>query len=522
MYSPESKLVVYCNSCWWGDGWDSGQYAKEYDPSRPFLLQLKELNESTPQMALEVNYPTLVNSEYVNHAATAKNCYLIFIADECENVLYSEYMLHNRDSMDSTMYSYCELSYGMIVSGKCFRAFFSEDCENCHDIYFSKDCSGCSNCFGCIGLRNKQYYIFNQSYSKEEYEKKIKEFNLGSYRSLRELKKQAHAFWLTYPHRFAHMLRNANVTGEYVYETKNSKDMYDVSGGAEDSRFCQILTMPGVKDAYDYTIWGHGAEQIYEVMTAGEGASNIKFSFQTWPNVHDIEYSMMTLSSSYMFGCASMRNKQYCILNKQYSKEEYEKLREKIIKDMNEKPYEDALGRSYPYGEFFPPEFSLFGYNETYAADFFPLEREEAEKRGFRWRETQPGVYTPTLKGGDLPDAISDLKDSVLEEIIECTHCKKAFRIIQAELDLLRRFQLPAPQTCPTCRYQERWSRINLPRLYFRQCQCEGQKSQNGLHKNTATHFHNEEKCPNEFKTAYAPDRLEIIYCEQCYQAEIA
>ncbi len=35
-------------------------------------------------------------------------------------------------------------------------------------------------------------------------------------------------------------------------------------------------------------------------------------------------------------------------------------------------------------------------------------------------------------------------------------------------------------------------------------------------------HFHeNTDSCPNEFQTAYAPDRTEIVYCEQCYQAEV-
>jgi len=26
---------------------------------------------------------------------------------------------------------------------------------------------------------------------------------------------------------------------------------------------------------------------------------------------------------------------------------------------------------------------------------------------------------------------------------------------------------------------------------------------------------------PNEFETAYAPDRPEIVYCEKCYQQEV-
>ena len=522
MYPADSKLTVYCDPCWWSDKLDGGEYAREYDPTKPFFEQLKELNEATPQMALEANYPTLVNSEYINHAATAKNCYLIFLADECENVLYSEVLLHIKDSMDTTIFEKAELCYEVINCGNSYRLFYSEDCDSCHDVSFSKDCIGCSNCFGCIGLRSKQYHIFNQPYSKDEYERKIKEFNLGSRESIMRLKQKARTFWLSYPHKFSHSLRNANTTGDYVYGAKNAKDMYLVSEGTEDSRYCQIMTMPGVKDSYDYTLWGNGAQRIYETMTAGEGADNIKFSFQTWPNVHDIEYSMATLSSSYMFGCANIRNKQYCILNKQYSKEEYETLRQRIISDMNEKPYADSLGRAYPYGEYFPPSLSLFGYNETYAAGYFPLSRKEAEEMGLSWYEAQPKNYTITIKGKDLPDTIAEIQDSIIQEVIECVGCRKAFRIVSAELDLLRRFQFPLPQHCPNCRYQERWARVNPPRLYPRPCQCVGAQSENESYKNQSAHSHGKEKCPNTFQTSYAPDRPEIVYCETCYQSEVA
>ena len=54
---------------------------------------------------------------------------------------------------------------------------FSEDCSNCQDVFASKNCSNCQNCVGCVNLKNKNYHIFNQPYSKEEYSTKIKELN---------------------------------------------------------------------------------------------------------------------------------------------------------------------------------------------------------------------------------------------------------------------------------------------------------------------------------------------------------
>jgi len=53
-------------------------------------------------------------------------------------------------------------------------------------------------------------------------------------------------------------------------------------------------------------------------------------------------------------------------------------------------------------------------------------------------------------------------------------------------------------------------------------CQCAGTKAESGAYQNQDKHSHGEDHCPNKFETTYAPDRPEIVYCEQCYQAEVA
>ena len=94
-------------------------------------------------------------------------------------------------------------------------------------------------------------------------------------------------------------------------------------------------------------------------------------------------------------------------------------------------------------------------------------------------------------------------------------------RVIKGELDRLRQFSFPLPRQCPQCRFTERRT-LRLPfTLWRQQCQCAGAKSQNGTYQNNGTHQH-EGACPNVFETSYAPDRPEIVYCEQCYNAEVA
>jgi hypothetical protein len=499
MYSPTKDMVVYCQPCWWSDKWDSADYAMDYDPNRNFFEQFKELQRKVPFAALSNGYATLTNSDYVNEAAYAKNCYLIFNADYNENVLYGSEVTHNKDAADVSMLEGSELCYEDINCEKCFKTFFSEDCISSTNIYFSKNLSGCSDCFGCVNLRSKKYHIWNQPYTKEEYEKKLSEIRLDSFEAIEALREEAYEFWGRYPHKMIQGIHNVSVSGDYIYESKGAQDVYQVRN-SENIRYSQYLTMPSSKDVYDLTQWGGGAQRVYDTVSAGEGVDMIRFCVGTWGQASGNEYSMYVVSSSYMFGSICMRKKKFCILNKQYTEAEYKELRAKIIADLEVNPYVDAKGRIFKYGEFFPYDLSLFDYNESGAMQIFPLKREEVNARGWRWHEANPSNHQVTLPLGSMPDSIKDVDETVLKEILGCKECKKAYRVIPAELELLKRFGLPLPRRCADCRNMARISRTNPPHLWDRDCA----------------------NCRKEIRTSYSPDRPETVYCEQCYQAEVA
>lgn len=495
IFAPDKPYVVYCQPCWWSDKWDPGSYALDYDASRNFFDQFKELQQKTPYMALLTDYSTLVNSEYVNHTGNAKNCYLIFNSDFNENVLYGVVVDNSKDSMDMNLLESSELCYETVNCEKCYKTFFSEDCVSCTDVYFSKNMSGCSNCFGCANLRSKSYHIWNEPYSKEEYEAKLKEFQLDSHASIQAKKVEARAFWKKFPHKSLQGTHNTNVSGDYVWESKNAHDVYQARY-VEDGKYCQFITLKGAKDVYDYTEWGAGAQRIYDCMATGEGADRVRFSLASWATVSDLDYCMYVVNSSHMFGCLNIRKKQYCILNKQYSREEYETLRAEIVKKMDAEPYIDSKNRAWKYGEFFPYDLSLFDYNEVHAIQFYPLTKEEALDRGFRWYEGERSGHEITLPPGKMPDSILEVTDEILKENLGCSACGKAFRLVPAEIGLLKRFGLPLARKCPNCRHADRMSRINPPRLWKRNCA----------------------KCGKEIETSFAPERPEIVYCEACYQ----
>ncbi len=499
IHAEDTEFPVYCQPCWWADDWDGTEYAMEYNQNRPFLEQVRELVNKTPYMGLESAYLTNTNSDYTNGTAYSKNCYMTFWADYCENVYYSIFLFNLRDSLNCYRMKDSELCYEDVGCYKCYTTYYSEECDSCTDVWFSRSCTGCTNCFGCINLRNKSYCIFNEQYTKEKYFEKLKEFNLSSYFALENIRRKVYEFWLKYPRRaYIGNSLNVNVTGDYVYESKNSRDTY-MASGVEDSRFTQFISVAKAHDSYDYTGWGNGAERIYESCVVGEGANNIKFSNECWPDVLNIEYSIYAITCKNVMGCVNLKRKEYCILNKQYTKEEYEKLSTHIREEMIRNPYVDSLGRTWKYGEFLPYELSPFTYNQTIALAFFPKNKEEILKEGIRWHEAEENEYIITIQAKDLPDSIQNTDESILKEVIACETCGKAYKILQGELDLLRRFSLPIYHHCSTCRRNALFFRTNLPRLYNRNCM----------------------KCNKQINTSYAPDRPEIVYCEQCYQAEM-
>jgi hypothetical protein len=223
-----------------------------------------------------------------------------------------------------------------------------------------------------------------------------------------------------------------------------------------------------------------------------------------------------------------LRNKNYCIFNKQYSKEEYKELVPRLIKNMNETPYKDKVGRVYEYGDYFPADLSPFGYNETVAQELFPLTKKEAESKGYLWREKISKEYVSDLKANDLPDSLNEIGEEITKKVISCQHegncthqCTKAYKITETELNFYKKMSIPIPRLCYNCRYCERIAKRNPVKLWKRVCQCAGSASSNNLYKNTRTHEHGDSICQNEFETTYSPNRSEIIYCEKCYQQEV-
>lgn len=505
-YAPDSPIVQYCNKCWWGDQWDPKASGQEYDFSRPFFEQFRGLMQKVPHIAMvNDNGIASVNSEYTSDWWFSKNCYMCFDGWKVENVMYAFFACAGKDMVDvSSIRDKNEWLYECIDCERSYQLKYSQFAISCNDSAFLYDCRGCSDSFMCAGLRGKRYCFKNVEYSKEEYEKILADYRLDTWEGTERARKEFDEFILSFPRRFARIIQSTNSKGEYLLNCKNIKDGFNLDT-AENCRYFDYGSGP--KDSQDLSMSGELSE-CYEGNVVDHSSRNLFGLFTV--KSQDVYYTQHCHSGKYLFGCIGLRNGKYCILNKEYTKEEYDALVPKIIEHMNAMPYVDAKGREYKYGEFFPIELAAFGYNEGCAQERFPLSKEEALAEGYPWQDTvQRTMGKETMKTDMIPGTAAETSDDILKEILACMDCGRNYRIVPNELTFYRKMNIPVPHRCFHCRHAARIARRNPFKLYHRNCMCEMEN-----------HDHSG-KCPNEFETTYAPDRAEIVYCEGCYQKEV-
>lgn len=502
MYKDDG-VPVYCSECWNGTDWDQFVNAKDYSFEKPFFDQLRELFAINPRF-YAYKFGSFVNADFVNFAKDDKNTYLSYSVIDCEDILYSTLIDKSKNSVDcfnvmkvdSCFYNiYCEGNYNVQYAVKS---------QNCIDSAFIYDCANCQNCTLSSNLRNQQYYFKNKKLSKEEYHKAVLELHLETYTGAENAKKEFDRIVKEGTiHKYAFIYASQNVTGDYIHNAREIKNCFDTYEAENISYSNRVLY---AKDSMDLSGGGY-VEMAYESMAATMNTFMDFFCYVTIQGCRECEYSLILKNCSNCFGCVGLTNAKYCIMNKQYSKEEYFEMVAKIKEHMMEMPYVDARGRIFAYGEFFPYDMCPFSYNETNAHDYFPITKEEALVKDYPWKDREKRDYTPTKNSSELPDSIHEVEDSIVNEVIACPSegnpnflCTSAFRITPDELQFYRKMKLPLPRYCPNCRHYQRLEYKNPWKLYTRLCT-------NG--------------CGNNIETTYSPERPEKVYCEQCYQKEV-
>ncbi|MDD5469668.1 MAG: hypothetical protein PHO92_02610 [Candidatus Peribacteraceae bacterium] len=498
-YHPSDPYPVYKQEIWWSDKHDPLKYGRDFDFSRPFFEQYNELLLAVPRHNINTTYEYDENADYTNYCTNNKNCYLIFDSDFNRDCYYCYSMNHCESCMDCFRVRKGELCYQCIDCVECYGCKYVRDCTNCSDSWFLANCIGCKHCLLCSNQQNKEYCVRNQKVTPEEFERHLEA--LRSRKVVQEYEKEFEAFRLRFPQKYMHGVHNEDATGDYITNSKHVRHCFD-SSDMWDCTYCYQIWEP-VKDSLDLQEIGD-AELCYDSAFGGLKTRNLLFTSHCFSNVN-LTYCTYCMHCADLFGCVGMRRNQYCIFNKQYSREEYEKLAGKIIEHMQ---------KTGEWGEYFPVQYACFPYNTTLAQDYYPLTKQEVLKRGWKWRDEKDEMpkVSKTIAAEKLPDSIADIPDDILNWAISCEVTRRPFRIIKQELDLYRQMQLPIPHLHFEERHRRRMALRNPRKLWKRPCQ----------------------KCHKEVQTTFAPERPavrgseepsgsrgEIVYCEECYRKEV-
>ncbi|MFA4891512.1 MAG: hypothetical protein WC604_04175 [Candidatus Gracilibacteria bacterium] len=114
---------------------------------------------------------TLISCENCigNNIFHSKNVYAGFDVYNSRDSAYLHDGLKATDCQDICFFDGTELCYeSTSLIGYGYR--FTNFCRDSYNLFYCDNCHSCKNLFGCVGLRRKEYCIFNKQYERSEYE----------------------------------------------------------------------------------------------------------------------------------------------------------------------------------------------------------------------------------------------------------------------------------------------------------------------------------------------------------------
>jgi len=529
IYSPEYDWkVIEANNYkkfilddWW--------FFFKKEISDDIFKDFAELNKIFPKPSRFI-YSWLENADFSSHVGWAKNLYLSYcVFTDCENIFHSFRVLGWCRNVFS--------SYNIVWSSNVYNSrniwdshniSFSDTIKNWSNILYSRDMVSCNDCIFSCNQINSKYKIFNKQYSKEEYlilEKEI--INKLNWNQKNELISNYEKFLKSeFIEETISMNNNEKVVSDTVYDSKNSFNCFTwnwlencinvmTSWDKSDDTIINVINSVESGVNCENAIWSNSFwVNLY----------NIFFSFSISLECKNIYYSADLETCEEMMFCVWLKNKKYCILNKQYEKEKYFELKEKVIdKLVSENKWWNTLGL----------EFKNFPYNDTLSYDYFKInkiinfDKSETivdknaiwtitiledkflsdaildlwwkEKIKIKFRTKNKEINIPenasTIKTDELPE-ISKADKSILDKVIICEESGRPFRIIEQELDFLKKKWFPLPRIHHELRIEKLVNSRPFGELFSQKC----------------------DKCWEDNPSVFKEKPDYKLYCEWCYK----
>ncbi|MBI5414198.1 hypothetical protein HZA38_01650 [Candidatus Peregrinibacteria bacterium] len=479
-YPSSSPFKIIDTDEWWSDSFDASHYGKDFDFTKSFFEQFRELQKEVPRWARM--YINCENSDYTNNSAEIKDSYLTFSSYDSENLYYCMRVMKCNTCIDCLNVKESEYCSECVECKKCYNTHYSQLSDGCRDSYFLYDCRGCTNCFLCAQIRNKEYMILNKQYSKEDYSKEKEKFLYQLFNNKNALNNKFENFKKQLFHKNLRVINSDNCTGDFIGDSKNIMNGFYVT---ESEDCINVYDCYRDKNCYD-NLANEKSELCLECDTAYE-LYNVKFSSYT-VTARDAVYCDQCVNITNCFGCVGLRKAEFMILNKKYSKEDYETMLTKIKEHME---------KTGEWGRPFPSTLSSFPYNITAAHEYYPLSKEQAIAKGYLWHDEEKKLKPDTVY--EIPKNIEEVDESICKQILTCENTGKGYKIIPQELKFYKTYKLPIPRISPDERYKKLLSLQPPKKLISSTCSC----------------------CAENIKTVYPENSGYKVLCEKCYLEKV-
>jgi hypothetical protein len=444
IYPTSVLFPVYRNEIWLQTDWSPFSFGAEYDLKIGFLEQLYLLWKMVPRPASSFWEGS---GNVLQDNFNSENNTFLFESVGAKNAHYSMRIKEGSDLLDC---------YFVTRSSRCYKAVDCHDSNNirwsehsyrCRDSAFLADCVDCKNCLFCVGLRGREYCIWNEQLSAAEYQRQLEQLDLSSRRVVDDAKERFSEFlkeksfspWFFFETQRSTgnaLVRTNNCN--YAFECVDSEDVF-IGGGL--SKWNGAVEVFGI---------GENGRQVTHSVGVGHNAFNVSHSIDCSNAISDLEYCFNCYESKNLFGCVGLRHAEYCVLNRQYAKEEYFKVVAEIVKNLQSKRlYHKPLNI----------KFSPFPYNLSAAYDFFPLTKVQADMLKYSWDDKEEHIRPRQLLGGKISESLDHITDidqsELFSSVFLCELSGKPFQISPAEYDLCHLLNVPPPIRAFEQRYKD-------------------------------------------------------------------
>ncbi len=270
------------------------------------------------------------NSDYGDYLAFCNNMFVSFDTSNSSDCIYvyDSYIAKNCIDCDFAVES--DLCYEGVDPFKCFNSDYVEYSTSMRDSQYVANCINCHDMFGCVNLQNKSYCIFNRQLTESEYKQKIALYKKWPPEKVLALVEELK---LRYPITQTNEAHNENSAyGNYSHYNKNCYMIFD---GAHNENCAYLYDSHHNATSYDMTCSYQQNQVSYEIVD-GIKLFNCSFAVNS-SNAYDSTFIFNCNNVKNCIGCVALSNKQYCILNRQLTKEEYEKISARLFEELKAK-----------------------------------------------------------------------------------------------------------------------------------------------------------------------------------------